>query len=100
MPLVVDETWIRACCPSLRRRVDLVREDCDGNRNLDAPDVAEAARWLLTGLPIQTGGGDRRVRQPTQLDVVQEAVARQSFLDSLEAPPDDIVDLRGVGDGP
>src|SRR5882672_10476917 len=49
VPLVIEEVWIRACCPSLRRCVDLVGKDGDGYRNLDAPDAEEAAgRWRLT----------------------------------------------------
>src|SRR6266849_5704687 len=94
VPLVIEEVWIRACCPSLRRRVDLVREDGDGNWNLDAPDVEETARWLLTGLPIQTGGGDRGVGQPVKRDVVEDVVARHSFRYSVEDAHDEIVALR------
>ena len=77
-----------------------MREDGDGYRNLDAPGVEEAARWLLTGLPIQTRGGDRGVRQPVQRDVVEDVVTRQTLGNAVEHAHDQIVAARVVIEHP
>src|SRR4051794_13242205 len=59
--VVMDEIGVRLLCPTARRRVDFVREDADGNRDLDAPGVEEAAGWILRAVPIEARRRDRGV---------------------------------------
>ena len=82
--VVVDELGIGLLGPALRRLVDLVREGADGDRDLDAPDVEEAARGDLRVVPVEARRGDRRVRQPVERDVVEDVVRRQALLLSVE----------------
>ena len=76
-PVVMDQFGICALCPAPRGWIELVREHAHGNRDGDAfgIEIAEFAPIL----PIETGAGKRRVRQPGDRDVVEDVVAREAF---------------------
>ena len=78
-PVVVDELRIGLLGPALRRLVDLVGEGADGDRDLDAPRIEEAARREMRIVPIEPRRGDRGVGQPVQRDVVEDVVPRQAL---------------------
>ena len=61
-PVVVNELRIRLLRPALRSRVELVGEDGDANRDLNALDVEEGQM----ALPIEAGRRDSRIRQPIE----------------------------------
>src|SRR5262245_18083322 len=61
-PVVVDELGVGPLRPAPRRPVLLAGEDAHGHRNGDALGVEESAPVL----PVETGRGDPRVRQPVQ----------------------------------
>ena len=73
----MDEFGICLLCPAPRGRIEFVREDAHGNRDGDAfgIEIPEFAPIL----PIETGAGKRRVRQPGDRDVVEDVVAREAF---------------------
>ena len=69
----VDEVGVGALRPASRSLVLLAWEDADSHWNGDALDVEEAALVLL----VQTRGGNPRVGQPVERDVVEELVTGQ-----------------------
>ena len=73
----MDQFGIRPLCPTPRGWIEFVREDAHGNRDGDAfgIEIPEFAPIL----PIETGAGKRRVRQPGDRDVVEDVVAREAF---------------------
>src|SRR5450631_1498024 len=80
--VVVDEIGIGPLCPTPRSWIQLVRKYADGNRDGDAfgIEIPEFAPIL----PIETGTGKRRIRQPGDGDVVEDVVAREAFGFSLK----------------
>src|SRR3954468_15052856 len=62
--VVVDQLGIGLLCPALRRLVDLVGEGADGDRDLDAARVEEAAAREVGIVPVEAGGRDRSIGQP------------------------------------
>src|ERR1044072_5315486 len=85
-PVVVDEVvGIGPLGPAAGRLVELLREDADGVRDRDRLGLEEACLFL----PVKARGGDPRVRQPVQRDVVQDVVAGEvAATASLEDPCD------------
>jgi hypothetical protein len=76
-PVVVDEFGIRPLRPTPWSCIELIRKDAHGNGNgnafgIEIPEFAP-------NLPIETGAGNRRVRQPGDRDVVEDVVAREAF---------------------
>ena len=71
----MDEVGIRLFGPVPRRRIELVREDADGNRNLDALGNEEGELVL----PVEARCRDAGVGQPEQRDVVEDIVRRKAF---------------------
>src|SRR4051812_35843844 len=69
--VVVNEFGIRALCPTLGCRTDLVWKDAHGDRDGDAFDAQ--VRELV--LPVEACPGKRSVRQPGERDVVENVVA-------------------------
>src|SRR3546814_9506714 len=83
---IMDELRIGPFRPAARNRVELVWELAHGSRNLDYERLAEvnvvalnakAGRRARHRLPIEPSHGYRRVGQPGDRDVIEDAVARQ-----------------------
>src|ERR1700737_4606985 len=68
--VVMDQFGIRLLCPALRSRIELVGKHTHGYRNGDALRVEVPT--FAPVLPIETGPGERRVRQPSDRDVVED----------------------------
>jgi hypothetical protein len=68
--VVMDEFGIRPLGPTPRGLIELVRKGAHGNRD---GDVFRAEKGELV-FPIETGSGKRRVRQPSDRDVVEDIV--------------------------
>jgi hypothetical protein len=84
--VVMDQLGIRPLRPAPRRRIDLVREDADSDRDLDPSDVEEAStRRNLRGVPVETSGRDSGVCQPVERDVLEDVVRRKAFVFPLKA---------------
>jgi hypothetical protein len=94
--VVVDEVGEGLLGPAARRLVDLVGEDAHGNRDGDVLDGEVAALVLVQPLPVQPPGGDARVRQPEQRDVVEDVVAGQAFLGPIDKDARDQLQARRV----
>src|SRR5579862_9731783 len=73
----MDQLGIRLLCPTPRSRIELVGKDAHGNRDGDAFGIEIPE--LAPILPIEPGAGKRRVRQPSDGDVVEDVVAREAF---------------------
>jgi hypothetical protein len=73
----MHQLWESPLCPSARSRVELVRENANGNRDGDAFSI-EIPEFAPV-LPIETGARERRVRQPGDRDVVENVVAGEAF---------------------
>src|SRR5579862_7473552 len=87
-PIVVNELRIGLLGPALRRLVNLIGESADGDGDLQAPDVKEAALRNPRGVPVKTRRGDCRVREPIDRDIVEHVVRGQAFLLPVEGPGD------------
>ena len=74
--IVMDQFGIRLFCPTPWGRIEFVREDAHGNRDGD-PFGIEIP--LSQNTPIETGAGNRRVRQPGDRDVVEDVVAGEAL---------------------
>jgi MHS family citrate/tricarballylate:H+ symporter-like MFS transporter len=72
--VVVHQLGIRPLSPIPRRLIEFVREGAHGNRDRDAFNTEKAELVL----PVETGRGDRRVRQPEQRDIVEDVVSREA----------------------
>ena len=72
----MDEFGIRPLCPTPRGLIDFVRKDAHGDRDV-TPLTSKKANYHI--LPIETGAGKRRVRQPGERDVVENVVSREAF---------------------
>jgi hypothetical protein len=68
--VVMDEFGIRPLGPTPRGLIELVRKGAHGNRDGNALDTEKAELVL----PVETGSGKRRVRQPSDCDVVEDIV--------------------------
>src|SRR5262245_36780518 len=85
----MDQLGIGPLCPTAWSGIEFVREDAHGNRDGDAfgterPEFAPI-------LPIETGAGKSRVRQPGDGDVVKNVVAGEAFGFSLKDTRDQFV---------
>src|SRR6266403_6251277 len=90
----MNELGIRLLCPAPRGWIEFVREDAHGNRDRNAFGIEKPE--LAPILPIETGAGKRRVRQPGDRDVVEDVVAREAFGFSLKDAGDQRVAARVV----
>ena len=68
--VVMDEGGVRFLCPTARALIELVGKGAHGNRDGDALDTE--IRELI--FPVETGSGKRRVRQPSDRNVVEDIV--------------------------
>ncbi len=68
------EFWIRLLRPAPRGLIELVRKCAHSNRDGNAFDTEKAELVL----PVKTGPGNRRVRQPGKRDVVEDIVAGEA----------------------
>src|SRR6185295_9757448 len=84
--VVVDELGIRPLCPAPRSWADVIRENAHGNGDGDAFRGKEG----LLVFPVQTRGGDRRIRQPIVRDVVEHVVPRQALGPTVEDTRDEL----------
>src|SRR5438045_7552894 len=89
----MDKFRIRPLRPAPRSWIELVGKDAHGRRDRDAFD-GEERRPLV--LPIETGAGKRRVRQPGDRDVVEDVVAREALRLSVKDARDELVASRIV----
>ena len=92
--VVVDQLGIRPLRPTPRGWIELVREDAHGNRDATTPLTLKNA--LPPVLPVETGAGDRRVRQPGDRDVVEDVVAREALGLSVKDARDELQAARVV----
>jgi hypothetical protein len=78
----MNEFGIRPLRPAPWRRIELVREDAHRNRYGDAfgIEISEFA----PNLPIETGARKRRIRQPSDRDVVEDVISREALGFSLK----------------
>jgi hypothetical protein len=74
----VNQLRVSTLRPAARSRIDLLRKGAHGNGYADTLRGEE--RQLA--LPIEAGGGDRRVREPVKSDVVENIVARETAADA------------------
>src|SRR5262245_15111150 len=91
--VVVDQLWIGLLGPTPRRRVEFVREHAHGSRDGDALDVEIP---LAPVLPVETGAGNPGGRQPGERDVVEDVVAGEALVLSVEDPSDQLQAARVV----
>ena len=75
--VVMDELGKRPLRPTARGRIEFVGKNAHSNGDADAFDIEIPE--LAPNLPIETGTGKRRVRQPGDRDVVEDVVAREAF---------------------
>src|SRR5215203_193548 len=71
--VVIDQLRIRPLGPASRSLILLAGKDAHGHRNGDALGVEKAALIF----PVESRGGNSRVRQPIERDVVEDLVTRQ-----------------------
>ena len=88
----MDEFAIRPLCPTPRSRIQLVRKHAHGNRDGDAFDTEKGE----LAFPVETGGGNRRVRQPAKRDVVEDVVSRKAGGFSGREARDALVETSGL----
>src|SRR5688572_18376140 len=69
----MDEIVVGPLRPTLRRVVDLLREDAHGRGNGNA-EVIDVGALVF---PVETSAGHARVRQPGEGDVVEDVVPGQ-----------------------
>ena len=86
--VVMDQFGIRLLCPTPRGWIEFVRKDAHGNRDGDAFGIEIPFPKIL---PIETGAGNRRVRQPGDRDVVEDVVAGEALGLSVEDAGDQLV---------
>src|SRR5579862_522163 len=89
----VDEFWIFLLGPAPWSWIEFVGEDADGDRNGDTFDIEIPFAKVL---PVKTGAGKRSVRQPRDRDVVENVIAREALVLSLEDACDQLVAARVV----
>src|SRR4029450_7838819 len=80
---VEDEVRIGLAGPALGRLVDFVAEGAHAGRQGHAARIEEAA-FGASRFPIEPGGRDRRVGEPVEGDIVEDIVAGQARLFSVE----------------
>ena len=90
--VVVDQFGIRPLCPTPRSWIQLVRKLAHGNGDRHAFDIEK--RELV--VPVETGRGNRRVRQPRKRDVVENIVSCKSFEVSVKDACDELIAARVV----
>src|ERR1700693_5314256 len=96
VPGVKDELGIRLLRPALRRLIELLREGAHAGRDGDVLRCEEREM----ALPVETGRGDGRVREPVERDVVEDVVSRQSLGHSVEDADDERHAARVVVEHP
>ena len=91
----MDQSGIHPLCPAPGGWIEFVREDAhrNGDGGADAFNV-EKRRSLV--LPVETGAGKRRVRQPGDRDVVEDVVAREALRLSVTDACDELIAARVV----
>ena len=72
--VVMDKFRIRTLCSTPWGLIELVRKGAHGNRD---GDIFGAEKGELV-FPIETGSGKRRVRQPSDREVVEDIVEREA----------------------
>ena len=92
----MNELGIRALCPTPRSRVELVWKDADGGGN---GHVLRGKKCQFA-FPVETSGGDRRVRQPVEGHVVEDVVSRKAFALSVEDADDEFESARVMVEHP
>src|SRR5262249_34915655 len=87
--VVVDELGEGLLGPTPRGGIELIREDAHGHGNGDTFRVEISE--LAPVLPVEPRARQRRVRQPSDRDVVEDIVARETFGLSLEDARDQLI---------
>ena len=65
--VVIDQFGKRSLRPASGSRIEFVRKDAHGSRDNDASDAEERITLVF---PIETRPRERRIRQPSERDVV------------------------------
>ena len=71
----MDQFGIGPLGPAPWRLVELIGKGAHGNRDFDALDAEEVEAPAIDPFPIETRGGNPRVRQPGQRDVIENIVS-------------------------
>ena len=85
----MDEFGIGLLGPTEWGRIEFVGKNAHGNRDVDAFGI-EVADFAPV-LPLESGAGKRRVRQPGDRDVVEDVVARETLGFSLKHACDQLI---------
>ncbi len=91
--VVMDQFGIRPFRPASRGRIEFVGKDAHGGRDNDASDAEERITLVL---PIETSPRERRIRQPSERDVVEDVVSCEAFAASGKDTRDHLVAARVV----
>src|ERR1700682_2109155 len=89
----MNQFGIRPLCPTPRSWIEFVREDAHGNRDADAFGIEIPFAPIL---PIETGTRKRRVRQPSDCDVVEDVIARKALGFTFKDARDELIAARVV----
>src|SRR3984893_1353508 len=89
----MDEFGIRPLRPASWSRKEFVWKDAHGGRDNDASDAEERITLVF---PIETSPRERRIRQPSERDVVQDVVSCEAFAASGKDTGDHLVAARVV----
>src|SRR6202140_693993 len=79
--------------PASWSRIEFVGENAHGGRNNDASDAEERITLVF---PVETSPRERRIRQPSERDVVEDVVSREAFAASGKDTRDHLVAARVV----
>src|SRR4051812_47135148 len=98
MLLVIDEIGIGSLCPTPGRLIKLVRKGAHSHWNGNAFDAekAELTRKFAYPLPVESGGGNRRPRQPGECNIVEDIVSRQPSGLAVKSTCNEFVTARVV----
>src|SRR4029077_1270218 len=89
----MDEFGIGLLGPASWSRIEFVRKDAHGGRGDDASHAEER---ITLAFPIEPSPRERRIRQPSERDVVQDVVSCEAFAASGKDPCDHLVAARVV----
>src|SRR5215203_1583490 len=92
-PAVMQQFGVGTFGPAPRGWIQLVGEDAHRGRDGDPFDIEVPFAEIL---PIETGAGDSRVRQPGDGDVVEDVVPREALGLSVEDAYDELVAAQVV----
>src|SRR6202035_5115879 len=89
----MDQFGIRPLRPASRSRKEFVGKHAHGGRYDDPSDAEERITLVF---PIETSPRERRIRQPSERDVVENVLSCKAFAASGKDPRDHLVAARVV----